>query len=167
MHLMTEGKDLLSSVTQIRHTAVHRERLSASDMITYLRDAKKFLHILGDTSRLAQIAQLHDRVCGILSRLDKDEKEAFADLNLQNRDFESKQKALEALKSKATSKIKQRRGAFRAFAADATTHAVYITMGQTNRPAPIQLSTGSLLLAVIGGCLLHICIYRFWMLVAT
>ncbi|KAH8170179.1 hypothetical protein LIA77_10723 [Sarocladium implicatum] len=64
--------NVLVAVSEIRHTAVHRHRVSARQLVRLLRTAVDLLKALDDTQRLKQMGELYDQVQTLLMQLDTD-----------------------------------------------------------------------------------------------
>ncbi|KAH7304101.1 hypothetical protein B0I35DRAFT_445893 [Stachybotrys elegans] len=102
---------------QIRHAAVHRERMSAHMMGEMLHDGEKLLEELGDMNRRDAMAKLRTRVHGILIQLDAKEKSSDEALEEKRREFERKRRALQQVEEAFTLQIKTRQAKFRGSAA--------------------------------------------------
>ena len=115
---------LASSIIQIRHAAVHRQRLSNNDIYSLLEAAVEFLKALKDEPRLAQMKHLQKEVHKILTQLDRREEEADAALDIRKRAIEARRKELQSLENTAIENTVRVRQHFRTAAADATAHSV-------------------------------------------
>lgn len=108
---------LISSVTEIRHAAVHRHRLSARDVEKFLQDSKHLLVFFGDVERLERVTTLRRKTHDLLTQLDRDEKKAQTALETKKKEIDAQRKALQKLEEAAVLEVDQIREDFRNTAA--------------------------------------------------
>ncbi|KAJ8610785.1 hypothetical protein MRB53_038336 [Persea americana] len=67
-------RSVLDSVAQIRHTAVHRQRVTTSRIMTFLEDAESLVELVQDSSRLQQITEIRQDAFRATERLVQSKK---------------------------------------------------------------------------------------------
>jgi hypothetical protein len=67
------SRPLVISVHLLRHTAVHRLRTSARELIRLIRNALTFAEVLRGSSRTLQLQQLYEEVENIVKNIEADE----------------------------------------------------------------------------------------------
>lgn len=85
---------LLDAVTEIRNVAVHRDRMSAKQLVRILQTAVDLLTALDDTKRLEQMRKLSHRVRTLLLKLDADVARIQSGLNTKEGEISDRIRAL-------------------------------------------------------------------------
>ncbi|KAI9154950.1 hypothetical protein HJFPF1_07511 [Paramyrothecium foliicola] len=115
---------LITSIIELRHAAVHRQRLSAHTLNIFLRECEEFLTFLGDTTRYQKVSGLRQDAHRILVDLDRDEKAADAVLETKREEIEAARRELQQLELAFSKKVEQARTEFRGVAAKNMIRAV-------------------------------------------
>lgn len=112
-HLM---KCLGISISSIRHTAVHRLRLSAAKLGQMFHDSEQLLTLLGDDKAKEIIAKLHSETSVSLATLDAQEMEATIDLDAKTNEIRNQRLKLDAWERDVTRSAEEKREALRKLA---------------------------------------------------
>ncbi|PHH84917.1 hypothetical protein CDD83_1180 [Cordyceps sp. RAO-2017] len=89
--------DLVSSISKIRHAAVHRERLSTSGVDRAFEDSEHLLTFLGDDKRVQRIKDLRHDIGHLLGELDQKEREVDSILESKRNKINEQRQELQRL----------------------------------------------------------------------
>ncbi|KAK8050856.1 hypothetical protein PG993_002241 [Apiospora rasikravindrae] len=94
-------EQLFASITNIRHTAVHRNRVSAAAVEGFFRDAEAFTALLGDAAATKAIALLRREIQVTIEELERNTQAAHSKLNNTMHEIGAKREELRRLEKEA------------------------------------------------------------------
>ncbi|KAI9154910.1 Regulatory protein AfsR [Paramyrothecium foliicola] len=144
--------NLVHSIILIRHSAVHRRRVSAFEMYKLLQHAERFLALLGDSERSDQVSSLRRSAFETLTILDREEQAAEGALVKKHQDIEKHIEALRNHEKVHALKIERPREKSRGLAARNIIHATGSITGHHGYIAQVERSFKLLFLVIFAIC---------------
>lgn len=87
--------ELVSSVSDIRHAAVHRLRLSTQDFEKAFNDSERLLILFGDKDTLAVVTNMHKKINDLLASLEHEDRSVTATFENQRKVVQKHRRKLE------------------------------------------------------------------------
>lgn len=145
---------LLESITELRHSAVHRHCLTASDIKTFIDHSRLFLTLLADDVRAEVLKSWSLNILHCLTELDDHELEATQTLQHVQNQIEARRVELKRQEQAALVKAEKTRLRFREEAALKVLGAIKISQPHGKTEERIAMIGGrgkSLLIELISG----------------
>ncbi|KAK8079394.1 hypothetical protein PG997_007212 [Apiospora hydei] len=106
-----------ASITNIRHTAVHRNRISAAALEDFFRDAEAFTALLGDTKTTETIARMRQEIKTTIEELERNTKAVHSKLDRTMHEIGAKREELRRLEKEALDDVQRENGECQGMAA--------------------------------------------------
>ncbi|KAF7196809.1 hypothetical protein HII31_01727 [Pseudocercospora fuligena] len=97
--------EFLRSITKIRHTAVHRQPISAKLVEQLLQDAEVLTKLLKDEAATGRIAQLRRRTQFVLAEIERNKDSLGAKIVATQKDFANRRAELDRLEKSAVAEM--------------------------------------------------------------
>ncbi|KAK7957312.1 uncharacterized protein PG986_006534 [Apiospora aurea] len=110
-------EQLFTSITNIRHTAVHRNRISAAAVEDFFRDAEAFTALLGDTKATETIARMRQELQMTIEELERNTKAVDSKLDRTMHEIGAKREELRRLEKEALDDVQRENGECQGIAA--------------------------------------------------
>ncbi|KAI1125915.1 hypothetical protein F5Y10DRAFT_221587 [Nemania abortiva] len=107
---------LLRSVADIRHTAVHRIRISARGLEQFLLNAESFVTLLGDTTRLKSLTELRRNIQQATEELERNKHVLSSKLRETRKRLAAQRAELDRIEEIAISDMLREDSEYQAFA---------------------------------------------------
>lgn len=137
---------LLMSIANIRHTAVHRIRVSAKSIEQFLLDAEALAVLLGDARLKDQIVELRRQTVATVEELQRNQQFLRSKLNDTLRSIEAQREELKRLEELAIAEMEEEDVEYKNLAsksiseAVATSEASFSTAPEANRAVVVDNS---------------------------